>query len=66
MQELTKRQQEVLSFIEVTRTREGHSPTLREIAAVNNHDMATDDRHALQGLYAATWKPSISRAWTSA
>lgn len=32
--------------------------TLREIAAVNNHDMATDDRHALQGLYAATWKPS--------
>lgn len=33
MQELTKRQQEVLSFIEVTRTREGHSPTLREIAA---------------------------------
>ena len=32
MLELTKRQQEVLSFIEVTRTRDGNSPTLREIA----------------------------------
>jgi repressor LexA len=32
MLELTKRQQEVLNFIEVTRTRDGHSPTLREIA----------------------------------
>ena len=32
MLELTKRQQEVLSFIELTRTRDGHSPTLREIA----------------------------------
>jgi repressor LexA len=32
MADLTKRQQEVLSFIEVTRAREGHSPTLREIA----------------------------------
>jgi repressor LexA len=33
MPELTKRQQEVLSFIEVTRARAGHSPTLREIAS---------------------------------
>jgi repressor LexA len=33
MHELTKRQQEVLSFIEITRARAGHSPTLREIAA---------------------------------
>jgi len=33
MHTLTKRQQEVLSFIELTRTRAGHSPTLREIAA---------------------------------
>ena len=33
MQALTKRQQEVLSFIEVTRARAGHSPTLREIAS---------------------------------
>ncbi|HTD65106.1 MAG TPA: transcriptional repressor LexA [Candidatus Limnocylindria bacterium] len=32
MVELTKRQQEVLSFIELTRVRIGHSPTLREIA----------------------------------
>src|SRR4051812_38933550 len=32
MLELTKRQQEVLSFIELTRARDGHSPTLREIA----------------------------------
>ena len=32
MLELTKRQQEVFSFIEVTRARDGHSPTLREIA----------------------------------
>ncbi len=32
MLELTKRQQEVLSFIEITRTRDGNSPTLREIA----------------------------------
>lgn len=32
MPELTKRQQEVLSFIELTRARDGHSPTLREIA----------------------------------
>ena len=32
MLELTKRQQEVLSFIEVTRARDGNSPTLREIA----------------------------------
>lgn len=33
MLELTKRQQEVLSFIELTRMRSGHSPTLREIAS---------------------------------
>ena len=33
MVELTKRQQEVLSFIELTRARDGHSPTLREIAS---------------------------------
>lgn len=33
MLELTNRQQEVLDFIEFTRAREGHSPTLREIAA---------------------------------
>jgi len=33
MLELTKRQQEVLNFIELTRTRDGHSPTLREIAS---------------------------------
>jgi repressor LexA len=32
MTELTKRQREVLNFIELTRTRSGHSPTLREIA----------------------------------
>ncbi len=32
MVELTKRQQEVLSFIELTRARVGSSPTLREIA----------------------------------
>src|ERR1043165_9917692 len=32
MQQLTQRQQEVLSFIESTRARLGHSPTLREIA----------------------------------
>ena len=32
MLELTKRQQEVFSFIEMTRARDGHSPTLREIA----------------------------------
>jgi repressor LexA len=32
MLELTKRQQEVFSFIELTRVRDGHSPTLREIA----------------------------------
>src|SRR5204862_7350212 len=32
MLELTKRQQEVFSFIELTRARDGHSPTLREIA----------------------------------
>jgi repressor LexA len=32
MVELTKRQREVLSFIEVTRARSGSSPTLREIA----------------------------------
>lgn len=31
---------------------------LREIAAVNRHDMAMEDRSALQGLYAAMWKPS--------
>ena len=33
MLEITKRQQEVLSFIEMTRARVGHSPTLREIAS---------------------------------
>src|ERR1041384_3759128 len=33
MLELTKRQQEVLSFVELTRARDGHSPTLREIAS---------------------------------
>jgi repressor LexA len=33
MLELTKRQQEVLNFIELSRTRHGHSPTLREIAS---------------------------------
>jgi repressor LexA len=32
MTELTKRQREVLNFIELTRVRAGHSPTLREIA----------------------------------
>ncbi len=32
MLELTKRQQEVFTFIEHTRARDGHSPTLREIA----------------------------------
>jgi repressor LexA len=32
MVELTKRQREVLSFIELARLRDGHSPTLREIA----------------------------------
>src|SRR5436190_15209679 len=32
MLELTKRQQEVFSFIELARARDGHSPTLREIA----------------------------------
>jgi len=32
MHELTKRQREVLNFIENTRLRDGHSPTLREIA----------------------------------
>jgi repressor LexA len=33
MLELTKRQQEVLSFIEMARVRDGNSPTLREIAS---------------------------------
>jgi repressor LexA len=33
MIELTKRQREVLNFIEVTRVREGNSPTLREISS---------------------------------
>jgi repressor LexA len=32
MVEITKRQREVLNFIEGIRSREGHSPTLREIA----------------------------------
>jgi len=32
MLELTKRQREVLNYIEVTRARDGNSPTLREIA----------------------------------
>jgi repressor LexA len=32
MHDLTDRQREVLQFIEATRTRTGHSPTLREIA----------------------------------
>lgn len=33
MLEITKRQREVLNFIEMTRTRVGNSPTLREIAS---------------------------------
>lgn len=32
MLELTKRQREVMNFIEMARARDGHSPTLREIA----------------------------------
>ncbi len=51
MHSLTKRQQEVLSFIELTRTRAGHSPTLREIAnhfAFRSPKAAADHVTALQ------------------
>jgi repressor LexA len=49
--ELTQRQREVLDFIEVTRSREGHSPTLREIArhfGFRSPKAAADHVRALQ------------------
>lgn len=58
MLELTKRQQEVLNFIETTRARDGHSPTLREIAShfgFRSPKAAADHVTALQrkGILAA-------------
>jgi len=57
MVDLTKRQREVLSFIEFSRTRHGHSPTLREIAAhfgFRSPKAAADHVSALQRKGALT------------
>ena len=66
--ELTKRQREVLTFIETTRSRQGHSPTLREIAGhfgFRSPKAAADHVTALQRkgmLTAPTGKARALRA----
>lgn len=65
MLQLTKRQQEVLSFIEVTRAREGHSPTLREIAGYfgfRSPKAAADHVTALQRKGVLSGAPRKARA----
>ncbi len=67
MMDLTQRQREVLNFIQVTRSHEGHSPTLREIArhfGFRSPKAAADHVTALQRkgvLSAATGKARTLR-----
>lgn len=65
MLELTKRQQEVFTFIEQTRARSGHSPTLREIAThfgFRSPKAAADHVTALQRKGVLSGAPRKARA----
>src|SRR5687768_14766380 len=65
MVELTQRQREVLSFIELVRARDGHSPALREIAGhcgFRSPKAAADHVTALQRKGALTAAAKRARA----
>lgn len=65
MVELTKRQREVLNFIEMARARDGHSPTLREIAShfgFRSPKAAADHVTALQRKGVLTTSAKKARA----